>query len=199
VATRLERSHPGREGSKFEEGKPRAGRMRKRDSHNPIPWAIGRAVRATRLGREGENGNEEEDEQLEGGGDTVGEEVLEAGEDLARDLDGRDAHAAREGCIRRGEGKCRASVRRSKVKCGKEWGTHTIERAYSRVSEAIRILRGGGRRTRERERREREGEREGERERRESEKGERERERERESNQPPEQPASGAKRERDIT
>ncbi len=105
---RCDSAYPGREGFEFEEGKPRAGRMRKRDSRNPIPWAIGRAVRATRLGREGEDGDEEEDEQLEGGGDTVGEEVLEAGKNLARDLDGRDAHAARE--VRRHKCECWASA-----------------------------------------------------------------------------------------
>jgi hypothetical protein len=171
---RCDSAYPGREGFEFEEGKPRAGRMRKRDSRNPIPWAIGRAVRATRLGREGEDGDEEEDEQLEGGGDTVGEEVLEAGKNLARDLDGRDAHAAREGCIRRGEGKCRASVRRSKVKVG-------------------------GRRTRERERRERERERGREREKGERVRKEREGERERGRATSPRSSPPPVQRERDIT
>ena len=47
-----------------------------------------------RLGWEGEDCDEEEEEKLEGGGDPVGEEVLEPREDLPRDLDGHDAHAA---------------------------------------------------------------------------------------------------------
>ena len=53
---------------------------------NPSMW--------WRLRGQGEDGDEEEDEELEGGGDTVGEEVLEPRKDLARDPDRNDAHAA---------------------------------------------------------------------------------------------------------
>ena len=46
------------------------------------------------LWREGKDCNEKEEKELESGGNPVGEEVLEPREDLPRDLDGHDAHAA---------------------------------------------------------------------------------------------------------